>query len=441
MNEMTSRHSRLRRVTVHPYYKMLVLVVTFAFISQWKVLSSHMMSAREFSSLESASTLPLTQEGNPPSSVGAFYKLKLEDSSLPKWMLNYTNWHRQQLEALNSMDLPSWSQQRLLILRCVGEDRCGGTADRLKSLPLFLAMAAKTERLLFLRWTRPFALEEFILPGPLMNWSVPSGLEALLHNATSSRVYFEGKQLQKFLTAAENPSIWLVEGNIQHTGGNVFRRLVYELQQSSSSSNSGNNEDSIILDPPSFFHDMFLSLFTPAASIQAMVQQYMKILNLIPNQFVVAHYRAKYPKEPYRDTGNLTILEETVVNAVRCASSLTTAGLPVYVASDTIEALRAAQHYANQNRQRIVSHLDVPRDGSATILLPAQDPPHLNFAKEEDASAFYSIFLDLFIMSQSRCVSFGAGGFGRFGSLASFNASCRTPHSIKGKRQRCSAQL
>ncbi len=46
------------------------------------------------------------------------------------------------------------------------------------------------------------------------------------------------------------------------------------------------------------------------------------------------HYRAKYPKEqPHRDTGNLTMLEETetVVNAVRCTSSITTPDLSIYV--------------------------------------------------------------------------------------------------------------
>jgi hypothetical protein len=61
----------------------------------------------------------------------------------------------------------------------------------------------------------------------------------------------------------------------------------------------------------------------------------------------------------------------------------------------------------------------------------------LNFAKKEDPSAFFGIFVDLIVMSQSRCVSFGAGGFGRFGSLVSFNASCQIPHILKNRMQTC----
>ena len=144
------------------------------------------------------------------------------------------------------------------------------------------------------------------------------------------------------------------------------------------------------------------------------------------------------------ETWNRTILEETVANAIQCASSLAP-GLPVYVASDTVLSLQAAHRYAasnhhnhTNNRPRVVSHY---RGGDSTSSsspwLPAEDPPHLNFAQREDPSAFYSIFVDLLIMSQSRCVSFGAGGFGRFGSLVSFNVSCRIPHSKKGKMQHC----
>ena len=42
------------------------------------------------------------------------------------------------------------------------------------------------------------------------------------------------------------------------------------------------------------------------------------------NQYAVAQYRATYPKEPYRQNGNRTILYETTLHAVECAKSRTT---------------------------------------------------------------------------------------------------------------------
>jgi hypothetical protein len=83
------------------------------------------------------------------------------------------------------------------------------------------------------------------------------------------------------------------------------------------------------------------------------------------------------------------------------------------------------------------------RDGSSletkhTITL-AEDPPHLNFAQPDDVSVFYTIFVDLFLMSYSSCVVYGAGGFGRMGSLVSYRPLCGIPYSVNhGKLQQCS---
>ena len=154
---------------------------------------------------------------------------------------------------------------------------------------------------------------------------------------------------------------------------------------------------------------------------------------------MVAHYRSKYPGEPYLESGkNGTILQAFCRNAIDCASSLAP-GLPVYVAADTAASLLAAQTYSMVSKHRIVSRLDASSNSSnnLSMIAAAEDPPHLNFAQRDTPDAFYSIFVDLWIMAQSKCVAFGAGGFGRFGSLVSFNASCRMPHSKQGKMQSC----
>lgn len=355
--------------------------------------------------------------------------------SLPPWMQQYMQWHTSRLQGIQRLP-PSqqpWKRQRLLVVRCLAEDRCGGTADRLKSLPLYLAIAAKNKRLLFLRWTRPFRLEEFMTPGEAFNWTVPEGLAPLLDDKddnTTSRVAFGAKALPQIVRATHNPRHWLVEGAAQMAGGDLFQTVVESFATTNETFQA----------PQEFFHEMFLTLFRPAPALYKLVEHQMQALDIRPNQFVTAHIRAKYPGEPYRQTWNVTLLNRTVTNAIDCASSLAS-NLPIYVASDTLLALQAAQAYGNNTTPvRVVSYLDVPTRAAASsdvALVPHQDPPHLNFAQKDDPSAFYSIFADLFLMSQSRCVSFGAGGFGRFGSLISFNATCQIAHSSRGKRNQC----
>ena len=405
-----------------PYFHLrwqlyLVMAILFLLVSQWKVIPS-------------LNYVRMNDEESPSLAWHAFenynnmaFQNNKTSSTLPQWMTKYSNWHSQKL-----LQVQDWKQERLLIIRCVSNDRCGGTSDRLKSIPLFLALAAKTHRLLFVRWNRPFCLEEFLLPGPLLNWTVPTTLATILNNNnTVDGVYFHYLQMGLLVKAAENPNVWLVEGNVQSSGGNVYKKMASQLQATPQE-----------LEYTSFYHELFPGLFRPSMRIQRLVHKIVQTHELHPNQFVAAHYRSKYPGEPYVKTKNVTILEETVVNAIHCASSLAP-GLPVYVASDTVASLQAAQRYTTTSNHHHHHHHQamIPKVVSNYGIFPAEDPPHLNFAHKTHPSDFDSIFVDLILMANSRCVSFGAGGFGRFGSLLSFNATCRNAHSIKGELQQC----
>ena len=371
----------------------------------------------------------------------------VSSSALPLWMKDYFRWHAQQRRAMRSEKSGKewWLQYKFLVLRCTSQDRCGGLSDRLTSLPLFLFMAATTNRVLLVRWDRPFPLEDFLLPGPMLNWSVPRELQNTFdskNNATlvsaksySDRAYFDGTQSKKLIASAQNQSLWLVEGNVHTGGASIFHDLVAARQGKDTRIE---NRDG---DYASFYHELFPAIFSPTPSIQQLMKVTLRELKLIPNQYVVAHYRAKYPGEPYRESWDLSVLESTAINAVHCASSLAPS-LPVYVASDAVASLQVIQRYTKQhklNRPSVVTHLDVSRTTSngKVTLLPEEDPPHLNFDAHARPSGFYSIFVDLLIMHQSRCVSYGAGGFGRFGSLLSFNASCGMAHTIRGRLVSC----
>jgi hypothetical protein len=350
--------------------------------------------------------------------------------SLPKWMKDYFQWHSRQLSSIHEHEW-KWQHHRLLIVRCMDDDRCGGTSDRLKSVPLFLVLAAKSRRLLFLRWNRPFALEEFLIPNSYWNWTVPTSLATLLDKdlqQKESRHYNQttilSKKSQQLVSAVQSPSTWLVQGNLQFSGATLYESLASEFE-----GNSTKSQDFV-----SMYHSFFHSSFAPAPAIDQIVQDIFRQLHLVPNRFVVAHIRAKYPGEVFRETGNLTALQAIVDNAICVASKLNnrTTPMPIYLASDALAVLQAG--IQSKLRHGVVSRLT-----SQQKIAEDGDPPHLNFAQRDHPSAFYSIFVDLMIMSQSQCVAFGAGGFGRFGSLVSFNVSCRQAHSVKGVMQECSS--
>ena len=83
-------------------------------------------------------------------------------SALPAWMQEYIAWHVKQIKRLTK---DNWREHKFLISRCLQSDpKCGGVSDRLKTLPLLMLLAAQSRRIFLLHWSRPVALEEFLLP-------------------------------------------------------------------------------------------------------------------------------------------------------------------------------------------------------------------------------------------------------------------------------------
>lgn len=433
-------------------------------------------------------------------------------SNIPKFMMEYFEWHTDQLYQLQKGEL-SWTPSesssssnasstadisttpRFLILRCIDGDRCGGTSDRLKAFPLFLLLAKQSNRILLIRWGRhrPFPISEFLQPGPLWKWTVPQPLLALLEEgdglgkesgdvATISstavlneignehsnihsrhrREYYDGTKFKQLRKSAMDSSVWLVEGNDFSGGASRYNELVKQSLSQQSEDSGWRIDDSDYLN---FYHDLFHASFRPSPAVERILESYLDFgrsdelprkdsslpVLMKPNNYMVSHYRAKYPGEAYRETWNVSILEETAIYAVECARNRNPSHQSVYFASDTALAIQAVYtEYSikrqkqqgprrNQNGSHVWSYLNLAEHQSAarndqdSVTAPfAADPPHLNFAKLEDPSGFYGIFVDLFLMSYSTCVVYGAGGFGRFGSLVSFHPKCGVPFTKQG---------
>jgi hypothetical protein len=97
---------------------------------------------------------------------------------LPDWMKTYLNWHKYHRQRI--ADHPElYSDYRYFVMQCIrSEDyHCGGTSDRLKPIPWAMRVAYYNRRLLFIHWTRPASLEEFLVPpkGGL-DWRLPKWL-------------------------------------------------------------------------------------------------------------------------------------------------------------------------------------------------------------------------------------------------------------------------
>mmetsp|Transcript_34365 Transcript_34365/g.39535 ORF Transcript_34365/g.39535 Transcript_34365/m.39535 type:complete len:474 (+) Transcript_34365:199-1620(+) len=430
------------------------------------------------------------------------------------------------------------SKYRFLVLQCAShrmtngkmkEDVCGGLSDRLKSFPFWILLAAASNRILFIRWSRPAAIENFMVPGNLWNWTVPDDLSNKIEKLDESidtekfsRLYVQGywnKMLPKFGDRA----VWMIQGYDYSGGRNRYKELVEKVMRFESASNSNskakrpeflaNKSLGSNLKPSdalysNFYHHLFHATFRPALGVQKLLSKYFydpesgtntivddnqstKSWLPVPlkrDRYVVVQYRAIYPNEPYRNTKNETILRETTMHAVECAKSRVR-GLrvnqqqrqkqsstinpaqdvsAVYVASDTglvIQAAHDAYHNRNEKKKSkksadpdVWTYLDLlsydrnsknsERDGSNnnsitletkhTTPWALKKTPHLNFFETDEISDFNIIFVDLFLMSYSSCVVFGAGGFGMMGSLASYRPSCGMAFSVdRGTLQHC----
>ncbi|KAI2496894.1 hypothetical protein MHU86_17587 [Fragilaria crotonensis] len=317
-----------------------------------------------------------------------------DDSAvLPQWMKHYFAWHRHHRSQITP---DNWKEYRYCVMRCLDTDsRCGGAADRIKTVPLMLYWAARSKRILMLYWSRPAALEAFLLPPEGgIDWRVPKWMvKGVVHGRAVGNVdnlpelFHDGINTLAISTKVQS-----------YNGGSLFY-----------------NEN---VEGPRFeniFHDMWRTMFTPTIPIQHIIQQHLERFNLRPGEYAAAHVRGRYGKRVWPDK----VLFGVTENAINCASNLRPAG-PIYFASDS---------------KRVVDHVmeKVAPQKSTRIVALARDyePLHLDKASnwsDRNASEYYDVFVDLYLIALSRCVTYNIGGFGEWGLWMSRYASCAVRH-------------
>jgi hypothetical protein len=339
------------------------------------------------------------------------------------------------------------SRYEFLILACTELDRCGGLSDRIKPIPLFLAAAAKTRRILLIRWTRPAPLEEFLVPNEV-NWTVPTWLRHGLPQRGKKRsrirhlglVRFpSGLKLLQYIRPNATTAV-VLEGKVQDVSGGegLYNRLVLEegnvtARDADESPWFDFSSDSVARYQP-IYHDLFHVMFRPSPPVDDIVRDVLSSMKLVPGRYTSAHLRAGTAGEKLhkRSVHNETEVRVRAINAVNCASHLQPPpGQPIYFASDSAIAMDAVRRYSTEHTLPIVTYEQpLTADGTPPINLHIEKTADW---EQRQPSDFYSTFVDFLVLGSGKCIAYGGGGFGRFAGLLTYNSSCLMGYEKKAR--------
>ena len=332
---------------------------------------------------------------------------KRQNSTLPKWMTEYFDWHKQERSQITR---ENWNKTRYAIVTCREQDRrCGGASDRLQSLPWDIYIAARSCRLLLYHWERPCKLEEFLVPNDI-DWTTPDWLWSNIENGKPEPMKL-GKSTNSLFPAKKyKDTTMLLQLQSSDHGA-----LVYNANMPGE---------------PSFyevFKDAWESFFKPSAPVQKLIDENMQSLGLEPRQYVAAHLRQKYHKDKTSDTWN-------VENQVKCTYRQLP-NVPIYFASDSQEATSHAVEFGktaptNERTVRVVARTN------------STEPLHLDRGsdylynndswKTTKPSQYYDVFVDLYLLAQAKCVVYGLGGYGQWASTFT-SGECYSYRQHRGK--------
>jgi len=380
---------------------------------------------------------------------------------LPDWLKQYMIWHAKVRQSESVM-----LGTRILLVSIEGAHK-GGLADRLRSLPSLLYEAVRTERLFLMQWSdgSPCRLEEFLVP-PLggIDWTVPHFLKGRLSSDDDNDVKWFHSSNHGHTPLAENvayQNYTVIKMNQDPFSYITDMRM---LAKALNITNNIHNYPNAVFGDPMLAH-IFKALVTPSPPVQQSIDKTMKRLGLTYHNFVAVHLRARHPASSISnsDPGLLqrksTLFSRSIdadgfqwtadvkaavlqhaTHAIECvqdyvhsnniSSTITTRTrtatnkTKVYFASDTnaaVELLVSSSSRVNHNYDvvgLVTSYEKLHVDKNSRIGLFRKTPP----------SAFYPAFVDLWILSQARCLSVGTGGYGITASSLGGISDCIVYH-------------
>lgn len=355
------------------------------------------------------------EQGTGRSTSSFFNKRKTASEiihTLPHWLQEYTTWHQQQRQHLNQSN---WNETRFFIQRCLEKDgACGGTSDRLRSIPIKLRLAAEMKRLFLIHWERPTKLQEFLVPpfnSDGIDWTVPAWLEDKFVFRTECSVGPNDEAIERAM--GDNCSTVFSLSHFGFSGG----AEIYDQRLDENDPQDLNFE--------TIYRLIWRFMFQPSPPVEKIIHERMQIMNLAENQYNALHIRSLY-------SGQESTIPDLVESATNCGLSFGKR-LPLYIATDSLNATQEALEYASLFTDKArAHHTDQP-------------PLHLNRGEEylsdnntyvkDRPDLYYDTFVDLYILARAKCIAIGRGTFGYWANLISEDPTCVVRYFSLDKRK------
>lgn len=344
---------------------------------------------------------------------------------LPAWLADYIAWHRM----IRSNETLFQATNILLV-----DQGVGGLGDRLKSLPYFLWLAAKNHRFLMIHWNTHCQIHEFLQPNTIdwrVNVTTQDATDILAKAVPLGRV---SDHSSYFVNLPDDAQLQLhaTDRVLQVFGNHVT--LTRGLAMVVRASNRDRN----------VFAHIYAHLFRLADPVQALLDKTKIDAGLTDDrEYIGVHLRARYPgasqvissaggdRVDFEGIKNVTQeikdelmkLSEHAIHCTQMAYSGSTTDKHtgshddqpyVYFASDTLLAMEM-QHEAHPN----VVYMVTPEERS-------------HFAGgggEPTCTEYYPALVDLWMLSQARCIGLGVGGFSMLATMMN-GFQCYTFHQF-----------
>eukprot|EP00566_Odontella_aurita_P012860 CAMPEP_0113528066 /NCGR_PEP_ID=MMETSP0015_2-20120614/1637_1 /TAXON_ID=2838 /ORGANISM="Odontella" /LENGTH=463 /DNA_ID=CAMNT_0000426555 /DNA_START=143 /DNA_END=1532 /DNA_ORIENTATION=+ /assembly_acc=CAM_ASM_000160 len=404
----------------------------------------------------------------PPGKPGEFSLIYPDARSrfpLPDWLDSFLD----SQPSWNHTTMLSDPDRKFLVMTChkfggTHLESCGGFSDRMALLPFYLWLAHRSGRMLLIKYSNPFPLENFFVPPPQsgFDWTVPPGYLVKEFEAYANRnrgQYRFGRRAQWDRLLFEEPYLSqrtiIVNNNLAIPMMGVRMRGTTGLMRELA------------------FPGIFRRMFHPSPSLAKTITAIAERNGLAPGNYAAAHFRAKFPaglngaiqlRNPHGDKqgGGIKMTDMTTRrsihnmtdNAVGCVLSVMPEARAVYFASDSSEPIEYLMtdspwrtHFV-ENEMKQQEHSTVSSaaadspDFPLVVTRPNStiEPMHIDRGQggkvhrddgtfDSDKDAVAATFIDLWIMAHARCTAQGVGGFAHFSSeLTGNHYSCRVRH-------------
>jgi len=278
--------------------------------------------------------------------------------------------------------------------------------NRLRPLAAHIRLAAANQRLLLIHWDKPNRLEYFVQP-PLENkafgekqdiigydWTVPASM--------MWKVRQSGQQSALKVLLKQSKQLTRTIVNSQFSEDDYMDEYYNERLDT--------DESPVDL----VFRDVFFSFFQPTIELEERIDEVMDHVGIKKGEYSVAH--VPFAVEPSNDEEEKLMISH-VEKSLDCLTQLNPKG-PFVAFTETFAAAGAATAYGLQHGMRI----------------PAKQIAHDKHIIPKD---IMGSFVEIFLMANAKCVSYGRKGFGELGYILGLDHECKIRYTGPDSVDKC----